>query len=215
VPIDIKFCGLTRPEDAHAAGVLGASYIGVIFAGGPRQLEPVRARDVLDAAGARPRRVGVFGQQTSAEICRISRQAGLHVVQLHGAFNSDEVARVRDSVDAAVWVVVRVRGTPEPARISALDDEVDAIVLDAFAADRLGGTGTTFDWTALPEEARPRRAKLVVAGGLTPSNVRVAIDALRPHIVDVSSGVEVAPGIKDHHRMRLFADAVRHLKDGG
>jgi phosphoribosylanthranilate isomerase len=153
--------------------------------------------------------VGVFGAQTPAEISRISRDAGLHVVQLHGDPEPDDVRRAREAVGAAVWVVVRVRGRVEPARIAALDDEADAVVFDAFAPDRLGGTGATFDWTALIEHARPRHARLVVAGGLNESNVSAAINALRPHVVDVSSGVELAPGIKDHHRMRAFAEAVR------
>jgi phosphoribosylanthranilate isomerase len=213
VGVEIKFCGLTRPEDARAAALLGARYVGVIFAGGPRQLEPLRARDVLDGAGAEAKRVGVFGAQTPVEISRVARAAGLHVVQLHGDPGADDVRRVREAVELDVWAVVRVRGRVEPTAIASLDTAADAIVFDAFAADQLGGTGATFDWAALGEEASPRRAKVVLAGGLNASNVGAAIATLRPDIVDVSSGVELAPGIKDHDRMRAFADAVRHTRD--
>jgi phosphoribosylanthranilate isomerase len=214
VPVEIKFCGLTRPDDARAAASLGAGYVGVIFAGGPRQLRPLRARDVLERAGPAVKRVGVFGTQTVAEIARVAREAGLQVVQLHGDTNADEIRRVRDAAQVAVWAVVRVRGKVDPSSVASLDVTADAIVFDAFAADQLGGTGTTFDWTALVDEARPRRAKVVLAGGLTPSNVGAAIAALNPDIVDVSSGVESSPGIKDHDRMRAFADAVRRTRNG-
>lgn len=214
MPVEIKFCGLTRPEDAAQAGALGASYAGVIFAGGPRRLDVARAAEVLAAAGSAVRRVGVFGDQTPEEIARIVRAVRLDVVQLHGEPPSAIIRRVRSESEAAVWGVVRVNGRELAARIAELDSDADAIVLDSLVPGTLGGTGVTFDWSALTHDARPVRARLVAAGGLTPDNVIAAIRTLTPHVVDVSSGVEQQgkPGIKDHTRMRAFADAVRHYQ---
>jgi phosphoribosylanthranilate isomerase len=225
VRVEIKFCGLTRAEDAAQVAPLGGSYAGVIFAGGPRMLDSARAAAVLAAVGDGVRRVGVFGGQTSAEIVRTVREVGLDVVQLHGDATPELIRRLRDETAAHLWAVVRVGGAengrggtahedgadiPEwRTQLAALDDAVDAILLDALVPGRLGGTGVTFDWTALTPEARPRHARLVAAGGLTPENVGTAIRTLAPQVVDVSSGVERAPGIKDHGRMRAFADVVR------
>jgi phosphoribosylanthranilate isomerase len=139
--------------------------------------------------------------------------AALDVVQLHGDPTADQVARIRDECELTIWAVVRVTSGSAEERIAELDGLADAIVLDSFAPGRLGGTGTTFDWRRAASWARPVRASLVVAGGLTAHNVSEAIDCLAPDIVDVSSGVESAPGIKDHQRMRAFVEAVRQGTD--
>ena len=209
MPVEIKFCGLTRPEDASFAASLGAAYIGAIFAGGPRHLDPVRAADVFAAAGDAVQRVGVFGAARPAEVARVARIAGVQVVQLHGDPDGEQLRRVRAETGARVWAVIRVAGSSLARRISELDAEADAIVLDSFVAGQLGGTGRTFDWQIAATGARPRLARLVVAGGLGAHNVGEAIRLLDPQVVDVSSGVESAPGIKDHERMQAFADAIR------
>jgi phosphoribosylanthranilate isomerase len=214
VRVEIKFCGLTRPEDAAQAGALGASYAGVIFAGGPRRIDAARAAEVLAAAGSAVRRVGVFGDQSPEEIARIVRAARLDVVQLHGDPQPAIIRRVRGEAQVDIWGVVRVNGRELATRIAELDLDADAIVLDSLVAGKLGGSGVTFDWSILTADVRPTRARLVAAGGLTPDNVAAAIRALAPHVVDVSSGVEREgePGIKDHARMRAFADAVHHYQ---
>jgi phosphoribosylanthranilate isomerase len=214
VRVEIKFCGLTRPEDAAQAGALGASYAGVIFAGGPRRLDAPRAADVLAAAGSGVRRVGVFGDQTPEEIARVVRAVRLDIVQLHGDTTPAIIRQVRSESGAQVWGVIRVNGRELAGRIAELDADADAIVLDALVMGKLGGTGVTFDWSALTDDVRPIRARLVAAGGLTPGNVAAAIRALAPHVVDVSSGVEQGgePGVKDHARMRAFADAVHQYQ---
>jgi len=98
--------------------------------------------------------------------------------------------------------------------LAELDGEADAVVFDTRVAGTLGGTGRTFDWTAAAHGALPARSPLVVAGGLTPENVAAAVAALSPAVVDVSSGVEERPGVKDHARMMAFAEAV-HAAGGG
>ncbi|HEU6451314.1 MAG TPA: phosphoribosylanthranilate isomerase [Gemmatimonadaceae bacterium] len=211
--VEIKFCGLTQPADASFAASLGASYVGAIFAGGPRAITPERAAELFEAAGGTARRVGVFGADRPADVARAARAAALHVVQLHGDPTADYVARLREECDLTVWAVVRVASGSAEERIVELDGLADAIVLDAFAPERLGGTGKTFDWHRAAAWVRPRHASLVVAGGLTAQNVGEAIHTLAPDVVDVSSGVESAPGIKDHQRMRAFAEAVRQCTD--
>jgi phosphoribosylanthranilate isomerase len=209
----VKFCGLTQPADARAAAEAGAAYAGVIFAGGPRLVSPTRAAEVLDAAGPTVRRVGVFGAVAGPEIGETARLAGLHVVQLHGDPTGDDVDRVRRAFDGQVWAVLRVSGDTLPPAASSLFAAADGVVLDAHAPGALGGTGVSFGWTSVRTEVDRARAVggalLVLAGGLRADNVAQAVRSLAPDVVDVSSGVERAPGIKDPTLLRAFANAVR------
>lgn len=213
MPPDVKFCGLTRPADAAHAVALGAAYTGVIFAGGPRQLDAERARLVLAEVGPGARRVGVFAARPASEIATIARELELHAVQLHGDSSPAAIEAARAETGCEVWAVVRVRGAELPASASAAFVAADAVVLDALVDGASGGTGVSFDWSkgaAAVERARSAgRARLVLAGGLRPDNVARAIELLAPDVVDVSSGVESSPGIKDHARMRAFTEAVR------
>jgi phosphoribosylanthranilate isomerase len=216
VPVDVKFCGLTRSHDAAFAAALGAAYVGVIFAESPRRLDPAAARGVLDAARGLARAVGVFGADAAARIAEVAEEAKLDVVQLHGDPTPQIVDDVRRHFAGEVWAVVRVAGSDLPRNFSDLTDAADAIVLDAKVAGQLGGTGTRFDWEGVSTTLgrATARTRLVLAGGLTPTNVAHAVRVVAPDIVDVSSGVESAPGIKDHACMRAFSDAVRRRGDG-
>ena len=206
---EIKYCGLTRPGDAAFAGELGAAYLGVIFAGGPRVLSAARAAEVLDGCTSGARRVGVFGRALPGEIGRIVREARLDVVQLHADPTASEVSAVRGETSAQIWAVIRVTDALPPD-VDDLFGVADAVLIDARVAGSLGGNGVAVEWEALQSElgARRRGRRLVLAGGLAPGNVGRAVATLRPDVVDVSSGVESAPGIKDHARMRAFAAAV-------
>jgi phosphoribosylanthranilate isomerase len=208
---ETKFCGLTRREDLREAVRLGATHVGVIFAGGPRSLTAGAAREVLHEAIPGTRRVGVFGVATPGEISRLTTEAGIDIVQLHGDPDAATVRAVRVVVDRPVWAVVRIGGSVLPHTFSELFAEADAVVLDARADHALGGTGLALRWSELAPQVEAVRGgtRLVLAGGLTPGNVREAIDALSPDIVDVSSGVESSPGIKDHSLMRAFIQAAR------
>lgn len=213
--VEIKFCGLTRAADAARAAELGASYVGAIFAGGPRALSPQQARDVFAAvAGAPVKRVGVLGAQGVDEALRIADVATLDILQL--SYGADRPTRVglRTRFTGALWAVVHV--APDRARaaedpLAWFDDGVDALVLDAAVPGKLGGTGVSLDWRALaPEIARlRRRGRVVLAGGLRQDNIAEAVTLAQPDVVDVSSGVESAPGIKDPERMRAFVAEAR------
>jgi phosphoribosylanthranilate isomerase len=213
VVAEVKFCGLTRPEDAALARDLGATYTGVIFAGGPRLLSAERARDVLaPVAGTGVKRVGVFGQQTDDEILDICSRVALDVIQI--SYGVDRARRIglRDRFRGQIWAVLHLRpgaarsdGDDDP--MAWFDDGIEALVLDAAVPGQLGGTGVALDWASLAPEVRrlQQRGTVVLAGGLRPGNVAQAIALSGVGVVDVSSGVESAPGIKDPELMRAFA----------
>lgn len=213
--VEVKFCGLTRAEDAALAVELGASYCGVIFAGGPRLLSVDRAREVLAPVNGTPtKRVGVFGSQSVTEALEIADKLSLDVLQF-----ADGVAHVRriglrERFSGALWQVAHTdpsSGVAVQDPASWLVNGADAVVLDAAVAGQLGGTGVALDWAALAPEMHRLRAhgRVVLAGGLRPENVARAIALATPDVVDVSSGVESSPGKKDPERMRAFARAVR------
>jgi phosphoribosylanthranilate isomerase len=207
--VEVKICGLTRPEDAEYADAAGASYLGVIFAGGPRQRLPSQAKATL--AGRRARKVGVFADQEPGEIADVAQEVGLDVIQLHGATSGERIQAVRAATGLEVWVVLRTPDGTLPDHAEALAHDADALVVDALVPGQLGGNGVAVPWLVLGEslDAMERGHRIVLAGGLTPENVPEAIDYVSPMIVDVSSGVESAPGIKDHARIRAFIAATR------
>ena len=207
--VEVKFCGLTRPEDAVRAAELGARFVGVILAGGPRTLTLPQARSVLGAAHG-PERVAVVGHGAPADLAAQATAAGADIVQLHGDPTDADIAAIRRSFGGRIWAVVRVGQTGLPPSTAAVFDAADAVVLDAHVPGRLGGTGVRFDWRAIADalSSLRGRARLVLAGGLTPDNIVEALDQLGPDVVDVSSGVESSPGVKDPDRMRRFAHAV-------
>jgi phosphoribosylanthranilate isomerase len=210
--VEIKFCGMTREEDAREAAALGARYVGAIMTESPRQIAPAVAARVLGAAHGGTQRVGVFGADDAETIARVAKEGGFEIVQLHGDPTTDDVDAVRKRWGGTVWAVVRVGPWMLSKQEAALFDVADAVLLDARVEGKLGGSGAPIAWDELkpfrPAMSR-RRARLVLAGGLTPKNVAFAIDELEPDVVDVSSGVESSPGVKDHVKMRAFRDAVR------
>lgn len=215
---DVKFCGLTRPQDTMVALELAARYAGVILAEGPRLVTEAQAREVFEPLrGTDIGRVGVFGAGSADQIARRAHACRVDVVQLHGGATPESVDALRALFGGGIWVVLRLEpGASMPADATRVASAADALVLDAKVGDRLGGTGVALDWASLGPDVRTlQRAgtRVVLAGGLRDSNVGEAIRLVRPDVVDVSSGVEAAPGIKDHDRMRAFADAARWTTD--
>lgn len=216
----VKFCGLTRRADVDEAVACGAAYVGVIFASGPRLQTPAAAAALLAGVAGGVRRVGVFGTQAPEEIARVAAQVPLDVVQLHADPTAELVRALRPHFAGEIWAALRVpRGDAAlPAHAAALFAAADGVVLDAWAPAQLGGTGLALEWAALRDAVHAVRgtargdARLVLAGGLRAENVEAAARALAPDVVDVSSGVESAPGIKDPSRLRAFRDAVRALE---
>ena len=210
----VKFCGMTRPQDAALAAEIGASFIGVVFAEGPRRVSASQGRKILDAAGDKVKRVGVFGSNDPDEIARASDEARLDVAQLHADPTTADVRSIRGKFRGEIWAAIRIAGTHIPHNAELLFDVADAIVLDARSEKRLGGTGQALPWNDLAVDlARDRGSSAVVlAGGLKPENVVSAIRTLAPDVVDVSSGIESAPGIKDPWLMREFYAAASGVR---
>jgi phosphoribosylanthranilate isomerase len=208
---EVKFCGITRRSDAEEAVRAGARYVGVIFAGGPRLVDAAGTLEILAGVPRRVGRVGVFGRQPPTEIADLAHAAGVDIVQLHADPVAATVRAVREAFGGPVWAAVRVSGADLPPGTVELFQVADAVVVDARADHALGGTGIVLPWEGLAHSLASVRgqARLSLAGGLTPANVDRAVALLGPDIVDVSSGVETAPGEKDHKLMHAFVGAVR------
>ncbi|MGH9423678.1 MAG: phosphoribosylanthranilate isomerase [Thermoanaerobaculia bacterium] len=207
----IKFCGLTREQDAAFAAELGASHAGVIFAASPRQVTAKQARQIFDAAGPDVKRVGVFASASLDDIKTVTREVRLDAVQLHGASCLSLYKDLKTVFQGEAWAVVPVGlGSAAQKALAQMCDHADAALLDTLVSDRTGGTGQVFAWETMADAvaAAKQKIRVFVAGGLNPQNVSAAITLLRPDLVDVSSGVESSPGVKDHDLMRAFAEAV-------
>lgn len=193
----VKICGITRREDADAAAALGANALGfVLWSASPRHANLESVAAII--AGLPPfiTPVGVFVNPSAGDIAQAA-QAGLRLAQVHGEVPPGRVAL---PVLRAVHLAAGIGGI-EPA----VDDET--VLLDAHDPVRHGGTGQTVDWTRARAIAAKRR--LVLAGGLTAANVSDAIRTVMPYAVDVASGVETEPGLKDLSKLRAFIDAVK------
>jgi phosphoribosylanthranilate isomerase len=208
--VEIKFCGLTRRDDAMLAATLGARYTGAIFAGGPRNLVPSTAAQIFADLPPDVRRVGVFGEHDPGEIGSTAAMASLDIVQLHGRWTPNRVTEIRRAFTGKIWPVVRVGLQDVTAELAAAVEWGDAVLVDALVPGKLGGTGTQLPWDSLARTLEPIRSGtlLVLAGGLRAENVAAAIEILSPDVVDDSSGVESAPGIKNREKMMAFRDAV-------
>ncbi len=201
----VKICGITREEDARAAVDLGASAVGFVFwPASPRFIPPARAKAIVERLPPFASTVGVFVDESKEQVRRIAAQVGLSAVQLHGGETPAYAARL------GVRVIKAVRA--DAAALAGLDDwpETTTLLVDATDPERRGGTGSVADWTMASRMAR--RRPMMLAGGLTPENVAQAIREVRPDGVDVSSGVESSPGVKDHAALRRFFDAVRRAE---
>src|SRR5258706_8259092 len=201
---------MTRAEDAAYARELGASYVGAIFTQSPRKVSVDTARSVFDAAGSELGHVAVFGDENAYDIAAKATDSGADVVQLHCRRGVSDIEALRKEFSGQIWAVISVDPTSSslPDDAARIADAADALLLDTRVGSHLGGTGTPFSWDRFSGafERLREHTELVVAGGLTPENVRDAIGFLAPDIVDVSSGVEISPGVKDPAKMKAFAE---------
>jgi phosphoribosylanthranilate isomerase len=193
----VKICGITRAEDAEVAVQAGASAVGFIFwPGSPRYIDPFRARDIAASLPPFVTPVGVFVDQPTDHVAGVASLVRLGAVQLHGR----EAPGVAASLSRPVIKGITLRDHVEPWPASVV------LLLDAHDPVQHGGTGRTIDWNGAARLAATR--PVILAGGLTPENVGDAIARVRPYGIDVSSGVEQSPGIKDHGRIRALFEAI-------
>lgn len=203
--VRIKICGLTDPAEARATAEAGADAIGLVFAKSPRKVSLEQAREIVFALPPLVQSVGVFVNETPGRIEEAVAFCGLDLVQLHG----DEPPELCAALAPRVIKAWRVRGEADIEALRVYEHTVRAFVLDAWSSKVRGGTGDTFDWSLAATANQRLQRPIVLAGGLNPENVSLAIGQARPWGVDVSSGVEAAPGRKDPARVERFIRAVR------
>ena len=211
--VDAKICGLTRPADAERAVRLGASFLGVVFAESPRQVTGPVALEVVRAGEGVPV-LGVFVDTRADDILRIRDRTGIAGAQLHAGYEAADRARLA-AEGRTVWAVHHIASREDLDPLGELAGEaaVAAVLVEPRVPGVQGGTGVALP-AELAQAARERvtGARFALAGGLRPETLAGAIALVRPDIVDVSSGVESAPGIKDADLLARFLEVAR---DGG
>ncbi|MFQ6047889.1 MAG: phosphoribosylanthranilate isomerase [Phycisphaerae bacterium] len=214
--IRIKICGITSQADAAAAAEAGADAIGLMLAASPRRLDPPAACTIAQSLPPFVTPVGVFVNAPTSQVRRTAERIGLSVVQLHGDETPEQIAEL---APLRVIKAIRLRDRASLEAVSALaraaPPNLAAVLLDSFSPETRGGTGQAFDWQWLAgltsPDGRIDGLATILAGGLTAENVARAVRIVRPYAVDVSSGVEQAPGKKDHQKVRNFIHAARQV----
>ena len=204
----IKICGMTCVSDAAFAAKAGADAIGLVFLpGSPRAVEAGLASTIANAMPPFVSVVGLFVDAEPAFVRMVTSQVRLDLLQFHGS----EPAEFCRRFGVPYIKAIRMQAGIDLAGTASAFADAAALLLDAHVPDKPGGSGRTFDWKL---GARPLARPVIVAGGLSPANVGEAIRTLAPFAVDVSSGVESAPGIKDREKMTAFVAAVRKADSG-
>lgn len=191
-------------EDAQASVEAGADALGLIFAPSKRRVSVETARDIVKQLPQNVAKVGVFVNETAEQIRETIRQVGLTLVQLHGDEPPDFVMALREQISVIKTILVNSSLEDRFAQFCGHRECADHILLDSGS-----GSGKTFDWHGVRRRVDGHRVRLIVAGGLTPENVGLAMHALKPWGVDVVSGVEAEPGRKDPAKLKAFVAAVR------
>jgi len=203
VPTRIKICGITRPEDALRAAELGADAIGLIFySGSARNVTAGRAREVVARLPPFVTTVGLFVDAPRSEVEAVLAVVSLDLLQFHG----DESPAYCEAFDRPYIKAIAAAPGVDLLQSAGFHAKARALLVDAYVPGVAGGTGVQADWSAIP---RNLPIPVVLAGGLHAGNVSEAIRTVRPWAVDVSSGVELSRGVKDHNKMAAFVRGVR------
>lgn len=203
--VRIKVCGITRPEDARSAAGAGVDAIGMVFyAPSPRYLRVEDAPAIVGAAGPFVTSVALFVNPDPDHVSRVLEVAQPHLLQFHG----DEDHAFCASFGHPYLKAIRIKPDTDIAAAIAQYPDASGFLFDTWNADAYGGTGKTFDWSRLQGVSG---FPLILAGGLNPDNVAQAVERVSPYGVDVSGGVESAPGIKDPDKMARFVAAARRI----
>ena len=202
----IKICGITNLDDALAAADAGADALGfVFFKKSPRYVTPEKAAAIISKLPVFITTIGVFADERPEEILKNIEETGIDVLQFHGKEPPESCLLPRRVIKG-----IRVKSLESLEPLSLYKDIVSAFLLDTYAPDMLGGTGQVFNWDIAIEAKK--YGQIILAGGLTPENISEAIRRVNPYAVDVSSGVEIEKGKKDHQKMKSFIERARSAK---
>jgi len=198
----VKVCGITREEDALLATALGADAVGFVFAPSSRQVAVPIVRDIVRQLPADMMTVGVFRNESARRVVEVVNEIGLRAAQLHG----------NETPEDCRWISERIPVTIRALAVGSPDlDNFDEFGADLLLLDSpVPGSGEVFDWSLA--EGAPDNRKMILAGGLDPTNVTSAVERVGPYGVDVSSGVESTPGRKDPRLLRAFVEAARSAR---
>lgn len=199
----VKICGITNEADALLAVGLGADAVGMIFAPSPRQVSLATAGDIVRRLPPETMAIGVFRDEAPMRVVEIANQLGFRGVQLHGHESEADVSYVAERVP----LLIKALPATNPDITNFEDSAADLLLVDGPSP----GSGEVFDWRLAEGVANAHR--LIVSGGLNADNVRGALEQIHPFGVDVATGVEMAPGVKDPRRLRDFIEAVRAFDD--
>lgn len=198
----VKICGFTRPEDALAAANLGADAIGLVFyPPSPRNVDIEQARAIVEALPPFVTVVGLFVDEATEKVKEIARRVRIDLMQFHGDENPDYCAAFGKPHIKAI----RMRPGTDLMKVASYYRSASGLLVDAYDPQAKGGTGLRFDWAMIPSECP---LPVILAGGLKPENAGQALRQVRPYALDVSSGVEVAKGVKDVQKMAAFLKEV-------
>ena len=205
----IKMCGITNIEHAEQGIRAGVDALGFIFVeDSPRYIEPEKAKEIVEQLSPFVDLVGVFVDRENVEVQEIIDYCGLSYAQLHGSESPEYCSQIAYAASPCkVIKAFRVGPNTAAAEFHPYQNEVQGYLLDTYVADQAGGTGRTFDWEIVRslELQRP----VILAGGLTPENVGEAILKVQPFAIDVNSGVELRPGLKDYDKLGALVEEVR------
>lgn len=214
MPLQVKVCGMKDPARVQEALDLGAAFVGLVFfPPSPRALDPARARELAQLVVPPARAVGLFVDASDREIEAVLRYVPLDILQLHGDETPERVRQIALLTGLEVMKAIRVEEAADLAGVDEHADAADLLLFDAKPprrADALpGGNGLSFDWRLL--QGLKLEKPWALAGGLGPDNLAAAVERVHPPIVDVSSGIESRPGVKDPARMAAFLREARRL----
>ncbi len=202
----VKYCGLTRVEDALHAAAIGVDAIGLVFYDkSPRSVSVDQAKLIVESLPAFVTTVGLFVNANPADVERIAQAVNLDLLQFHG----DESAAECERFDRPYIKAIRMRENLDLDQLSGEFQNASGLLLDAYDKNMFGGTGKSFDWSMIPDQ---RSLPIILAGGLNPENVGQAINDVHPYAVDVSGGIEASKGIKDIEKMNAFMRGINSVR---
>lgn len=200
----LKVCGITNLEDALVSAEFGADALGFVFyAKSKRYIDPLKAGEIISSLPPFIVKVGVFVNESISYLLEAQRLAGFDIFQLHG----DETSEYCSDLERPYIKAMRVKSDLDKNYINSFNTR--SFLFDTYSDDKFGGTGKSFDWDIL-ENAGLSDKFVILSGGLEVNNVERAIKKIKPYAVDVSSGVEKSPGVKDHNKLKAFAEAVKN-----